>query len=190
MAKVLESELVNSYLLSQGLRLGLGNGLEAISPQGGPVAGKFCTGKSVYELVNFSNHVAGWLRSGSWKLLQIDDSSYFYPDQESLLSALLVGPTQQVDLTKHRTFLFEFGAGKRSDFQTEVVIAHLTNLMLIYEAHCYFLSSGGGEGEMIAVQDGVVYFFGNDVRLAQARKLLEDFDADPNRSARWINSSD
>ena len=58
--------------------------------------------------------------------------------------------------------------------------------MLIYEAHCYLISAGGGPGEMLAVQDGVVYFYGDDGRIAQAQKLLNDFEANPNGVAPWI----
>ena len=62
----------------------------------------------------------------------------------------------------------------------------LINLMLIYEAHCYLISAGGSPGEMLAVQDGVVYFYGDDGRVAQAQKLLNDFEANPNCAASWI----
>jgi hypothetical protein len=133
----------------------------------------------VYELLNISKHVANWLKKGSWKILQIDNSSYFYPDQEYILSTLLLGPTQQVNLVEHRTFLFDFGVGEKEDLQTEAVLSHLIYLMLIYEAHCYFLSSGSDAGEMIAVQDGMIYFYGDCGRIDQARKLLEVLASDP-----------
>ena len=186
MAKVLTPELAAQYFQRQGVKLGVWNGLEALQPRANFVASTFCTGKSVYELINFSKHVAGWLAKGSWKILQIDNSSFFYPEQSAVLCALLIGPTQQVDLVKQRTFLFEFDADLRAVFQTEVVLAHLINLMLIYEAHCYLISAGGGPGEMLAVQDGFVYFYGDDGRVAQAQKLLNDFEANPNGVAPWI----
>lgn len=186
MAKILSPELAASYFLSQGVKLGQWNGLEALPPKPGYAASDFCTGKPVYELINFSQHVVGWLRKGDWKILQIDNSSYFFPDQALVLASLLIGPKKQVDLVNSRTFLFEFGVGETEDFQTEVVLAYLINLMLVYEAHCYVLSSGGAAGEMLAVQDGVVYFYGDDARLALAKTLLDEFAAMPNKVAPWV----
>jgi len=86
----------------------------------------------------------------------------------------------------HQTFLFEFGCGKAEDFQTEVLLAHLIFFMLVQEAHCYLISSGGKNGEMLAVQDGFIYFYGDDDRLVEAKKLLDDLVADPTKPAFWV----
>ncbi|WP_146749331.1 hypothetical protein [Paracidovorax anthurii] len=190
MAKVLQSEIANSYFLEQGVKLGPWNCLETPKSEGSYVASSFCTGKSTYELIAFSQHIAGWLTKGRWKIIQIDNSSHFYPDQESVLGALLLGPAQPIDLANNRTYLFEFGANERMNFQEEVVLAYVINLMLIYEAHCYVISSGGEMGEMIAIQDGVVYFYGNRVRLSQAKDLLTELQTDPLRPAAWTQLSE
>lgn len=184
MARILEPELAEINFMNQGVRLNSWNGLETLKPKHNQISSFFCTGKSVYELMNISKHVANWLKNGSWKILQIDNSSYFYPDQESILSTLLLGPTQQLNLSENRTFLFDFGIGEKEDFQTEAVFSHLIYLMLVYEAHCYFLSSGGDVGEMISVQDGTIYFYGDYGRICLARKLLDDLTADPMRPVR------
>lgn len=186
MVKILTPEIAAGYFQRQGVKLGAWNGLEALQPRTNFVVSTLCTGKSIYEVINFSKHVAGWLAKGSWKILQIDNSSFFSPDQSAVLCALLRGPNEQVDLVKQRTFLFEFDDNLRKDFQTDVVLAHLMNLMLIYEAHCYLISAGGSSGEMLALQDGFVYFYGDDDRVAQAQKLLNDFEANPNSTASWI----
>ena len=187
MAKILTPELADPYFQRRGVKLGVWNGLEFLHPGVGWIRSSFCTGKSVYELINLSQHVAGWLSKGSWKILQIDNSSYFFADQSLLLSSLLLGPSQCANLTEHRTFLFEFGDNQDENFQTEVVLAHLINLMLVYEAHCYLLSSEGSAGEMLAMQDGFVYFYGSSVRLAQAEKFLNEIEAGGSKAAQWID---
>lgn len=188
MAKTISAELATPYLNSQGVKIGVWNELTPIESHVKTLQSAFCTGKSVYELINFSTHVAGWLVKGEWKILQIDNSSFFYPDQAAVLSALLLGPSHPADLVKQRTFLFEFDADLRTNFQTEVVLAHIINLMLIYGAHCYLISAGGRSGEMVAVQDGFVYFYGNDGRITQAKELLHAFEVNPNSPASWIDA--
>ena len=188
MAKIIAPDLANSHLQHRGVKLGVWNDLEAISPESNYIQSFFCTGKSVYELVNFSQHVAGWLARGRWKILQIDNSSHVFEDQSLLLSLLLLGPSQHESFTQNRTFLFEFGENKQENLQTEILLAHLINLMLIYESHCYLISSEGSLGEMLGIQDGFIYFYGNSERLAEAKKLLNDFEASPSKAAQWINS--
>lgn len=187
MAKILTSELAEPYFQRRGVKLGVWNGLEVLNSEIEWVRSFCCTGKSVYELIDLSQHVAAWLAKGSWKILQIDNSSSFFADQSLLLSSLLLGPSQSVNFTEHRTFLFEFGESQNEDSQTEVVLAHLINLMLVYEAHCYLLSSEGSAGEMVAIQDGFVYFYGGRSRLAQAEKMLSEFELAPNKVAQWVN---
>lgn len=84
--------------------------------------------------------------------------------------------------------MFEFGANEKVNLQTEVVLSHLIHLMLVYEAHCYLLSSEGPSGEMLAIQDGFVYFYGDGDRLAEAEKLLNEFDTGLSRAAPWISA--
>jgi len=103
MAKVLSSESATQYLEQKGIKIGLWNRLEPLHKIN-TVQSTFCTGKSVYELINISRHVSGWLANGSWKILQIDNSSAFYECEWVLLCSLLFGPNKQIDLMSHQTF--------------------------------------------------------------------------------------
>ncbi len=188
MAKIITSEVAASYLEPHGLKIGGWNELADSQGKVKSIRSAHCGHMTALESMNFSQHVAGWLAKGDWKILQIDNSSSFTADASLLLSSLLLGPGQQVDLVKNRTFLFEVCASKVRDLQVEVAISHLINLLLVWEAHGYMVSAGAATGERLGLQDGFVYFYGSNARLEEATALLTEFEANPRRTAKWISA--
>lgn len=191
MAKILTSEVANSYLAPQELKIG--GWCEVADLRGKPrwIQGPHCARMTARELANFSQHVAGWLGKGDWKILQLDNSSSLVAHESLLLSTLLLGSEQHMDPAKNRTFLFDLSACRPEEcLQTEIAISHIVYLLLLWEAHGYLVCSGGAPGERLGIQDGFVIFYGSDVRLHEATTLLAEFEAKPDKPAKWIDVAD
>lgn len=78
------------------------------------------------HLLDFSQHVAGWLPKGNWKLFQIDNSTgWMDPVQLSLFGGLIWGADGVPSSLEDKTFLFEFGNDSVADENAELLIANL-----------------------------------------------------------------
>jgi hypothetical protein len=139
------------------------------------------------NLYCFSQHIAGWLPVGHWKIFQVDDATTLAPDEAFLLDCLLRGgPDNTSEFMTNRTFLFEFGNGKTADAKTELIIANLIHVFLLFECHGYVVSSGSSSGEILGIQDGFAYFLSRDKRLAGAQELLDRFENNPRKIPDWV----
>lgn len=143
--------------------------------------------KQALDLIRFSQYVAGWLPKGKWKILQIDNSTgRMSPAAESLFGGLLFGCSKGwPSLVENRTFFFELGKGKEKDNETELLIANLIFVFLLFEYHGYVVSSNCPNKQYLGIQDGFVYFHSThneDIRSAQA--ALKKFEA--NEMPTWV----
>ena len=140
-----------------------------------------------HELLKFSQHVAGWLPIGDWKIFQIDNSSVWIdPVQTSLISGLLFGMENVSWLAKNRTFLFEFGKDENTDSSTELLISNLIFTFLLFECHGYVVSSNSNVGQRLGIQDGFVYFSSKEKNLSGAENLLKNFERHPLKAPQWV----
>lgn len=142
------------------------------------------------SLYCFSQHAAGWLPIGKWKIFQIDNSTSLARDEAFLLARLLCGIAESPDFSKDRTFMFNFGSDGDSDLKSELAVANLVYLFLLFECHGYVVSSASANGEILGIQDGYVYFISNDVKNSGARELIDGFEKNPTRSPKWIRQLD
>ncbi len=171
--KIITSDSANKHLSSIGFRISSWNGIESTK-----------TSDSVPELwekirapnrnlLNFCHHVVNWLPKGGWKLFQIDNSTgWMDPIQLSLFAGLLLGENNQLSYNQNtdRSIFFEFGEGEVKNAYTDLLIANLTFVFLLFNSHAYIVSSGSIGGELIAVQDGYVYLI-SDTNLVGVREL-------------------
>ncbi len=142
--------------------------------------------KDAHSLFNFALHVAGWLPKGSWKILQIDNSSSFGVVQASAISRLLPGLASLSSTTIQKsTCLFEFGGQELADGDMELLIANVIYLFLLFEGHGYLVSPNSRSRECLSVQDGFVYFSSGDEDVAGVDTLIRNFEASPLVLPKW-----
>ena len=134
----------------------------------------------------FAQYLAGWIPSGEWKLLQIDNSTSMDPVQQALVSSLLFGPTEIANLLERRSFLFEFTGDATFDVASELQLCNLIFSFLIFDAHVQIVSSSGNAERYLSLQDGVAYLIARDIKMAGAEILLKTFGENPGVSPSWI----
>ena len=143
-------------------------------------------------LLNFSQHVVGWLPKGNWKIFQIDNSTgWMDPVQCSLFNGLLFGLSSKLDINyiKNRTLLFECGEDNDTDLNTELLISNLVYIFLLFESHGYLVSSDSYNGQLLGIQDGVVYFCSQEKLISSVNDLLKKFEHDPLASPQWVTNA-
>ena len=186
--KRLTTQGARSYLGQIGMGIGAWNQIVGIGEQPGARNNwiNYQAPEDAHQLLNFSQHVAGWLPQGTWKILQLDNSNAFDPVQSFLFERCLSGGEENLDLATQRSFLFEFGPDKRSNASSELLISQLIFMLLLFEGHGHIVSSGC-TSKRLAIQDGFVYFVSDtESDRANAESLLEDFESDPLMAPRWI----
>ena len=138
------------------------------------------------RLYNFAQHLAGWLPKGEWKLLQIDNSTLLDPVQQMLITTLLAGTGQAIDLGQNRSLLFEFRSDEESNAPGEFLICNLIFALLLFEGHCQLVSSASRPGQCLSLQDGFAYLYSKDIEGSGARKILQGFEQSPDGSPQWV----
>ncbi|WP_175823504.1 hypothetical protein [Burkholderia sp. BCC0419] len=141
------------------------------------------------ELYVFAHHAAGWLPAGNWKIFQIDNSSAFRTDELWFIDTLL-GPDKGLRCENnagYRSLLFDGSANANLDVSTELTIARLIYLFLLFEQHAYVVSSASLNRQRLGVQDGVVYFESDVFYRPIADKLMRVFESNPLRLPSWMD---
>lgn len=189
--KCLTTQEANDYLNEVGLRVDDWNRIIDVEQHNHHDRRLHCINYRAPKeaLLSFCHHAAGWLPKGNWKIFQIDNSTgWLDPVQLSLFSGLLFGGEKIRDLNslESRTFLFEFGKGREDDENTELLLANLMYVFLLFESHGYLVSSGSSTGQRLGIQDGFVYFLSRDPNLSSAEGLLEKFERNPLSAPQWV----
>lgn len=185
--RIISSHQAEALLSTVRMRLGSWNNLESMAPR--------LRNRSAWEklhapssnLLSFSHHVAAWLPRGKWKLVQFDDSNgWMDPVQVSLIGSILNGSKESFDfnVNQDKTFLFEFEEGPA--VSQELQIGNLVYFMLLFELHMYVASAASSAGEMLAVQDGFVYFCSDEKGIARSRSIMKTFARNPSAYPNWI----
>jgi hypothetical protein len=102
-----------------------------------------------------SQHVAGWLPPGRWKLIQLDNSNVWSPVEASFIGTLLGLSANAAP----NSVLFEFGADNRANAFSELQIANVIFAVLLFEGHAYLASEGSNQSQLVGIQDGFVYLY-------------------------------
>jgi len=142
--------------------------------------------KDARQLLNFSRHAASWLPSGEWKLVQFDNSAIFDPTEAAFFGRIVSMPAHEFNLVTSRAFLVKFSESNHAKSETELTIANLIFLLLLFQSHCYIASAGSLSGELLAVQDGSVHFGSRRSDVSGADLLLRRFEREPMTAPRWV----
>lgn len=175
----------NSYLKPLNFEIGDWNSIANKSDKRFQISHR--APRDAARLFGFSQHVAGWLPNGNWKLFQVDNSTSFNAVETSFINRLL-GNSSELNLNRpeNRTMLFEFGSNIQESRDTELQISFLVFLFLLFEQHAYLVSSGSTAGELLAIQDGSIIFSSLQKDVCGAQELLKQFDAKPASDPTWI----
>lgn len=188
--KNLNSDEANEYLKGIGMRIGDWN--EITYPKNDSYKIEtinYQAPRSAAELLCFSQHVAGWLPRGDWKIFQIDNSTgWMDPVELSLFGGLLVGGENFIDFNRalNNTLLFEFGKSVTDDENTELLIVNLIFVFLLFELHGYVVSSNSPDGQLLGVQDGFIYFMSGEKSLFEAENIIKNYEACSTTSPEWV----
>jgi len=126
----------------------------------------------------FSHQILAWLKSGSWILVQVDDSTNLAEDEEFLIARLLNGPQAHGVLRDSRSLLFEFAEPR--ELQERLLLGDLLHMMLLFGAHGQVVSAGSAAGQHLSLQDGFVYFISKDGSdISRAREILKQLATTP-----------
>ena len=90
------------------------------------------------------------------------------------------------DLTQNRTFLFELAKGER-EHHVALQVSNLIFALLLFECHAYIVSSGGDHGQMLSLQDGLVYLETREQNELRARALIANFERNRMALPSWVN---
>lgn len=131
----------------------------------------FAAPTDAVELYVAAHRLASWVCSGSWTLLQVDNSTLPTDDEGSVFESLVLkGGTWNVP--SQHTFLLD-GKTRRS---TLVLLIHFA---LLFTWHIHLVSEASFGGQRLALQDGVAYFFGDPSATAKADDLIASLNEEP-----------
>jgi hypothetical protein len=188
--KSLKPEDAQVYLDRIGMEIGVWN---QISDIGGQHINelkwlKYRAPEKARELYIFSQHIAEWLPSGIWKLLQIDNSTTL-DICESNLFCKLVGIDDFIKFSEEihcRTFLMETSRNTTLHAYENASLTNLIYTLLLFECHAYIISSESRNGERIGIQDGFAYYISRQNDFFDIENSMKHLQSNPLASPRWV----
>ena len=188
--KHISSEEAQQRLLALGIEIGTWNQLHEVPGRGVLDSSIHVQApRDARVLLNFAQHVVGWLPAGAWKILQLDYSNALDLVDASLFVGFLAGVVETTTpLPEVRTLLFEFGQDQEENQSTELLIANLVFVLLVLEGHATLVSSDAAAKRYLSVQDGFVYFVADIQGISDANCLLRGLEIEPLRAPQWVNA--
>lgn len=185
--KLLQKSSANELLKNVGMQLDEWNRIVDIKrPWNGGSSFSFQAPRDSLEMYCFAQLIADWLPIGSWQLFQIDNSTEFAPDEEFMLARLLDLGSGVPSFKESRSLLFEINSDGCSNTKTRLTISVLIFLFLLFELHGSMVSSNSFEGEILAIQDGFVYFLSRGAQLPSVSKIITEFQSNPLKTPQWV----
>lgn len=171
MMLVLDHQRAIELLAPLGLGIGGWNELRALRPEAAPHK-SYSPPTEAIELYVVADRLAQWVASGAWTLLQVDNSTSPTEDEIAVFEKIAFNGLSSWDVGKQHSLLVE-GQGR---CPTLVLLIYFA---LLFEWHVYLTSAASFAGQRLALQDGVVYFFGDAVALRSAEALIDELVAAP-----------
>lgn len=141
--------------------------------------------RDALELYCFAFHVAGWIRNDEWKLMLFDNSSLLSFDEKIVFSQFSSEEFENIFCVENPALLVDLSFGSRS--RSEIKVAYLIYFSLLFEAHCWIVSSAGRHGQHLGIQDGFVYFISRDnAHINSAQDLISNYEACKRKMPNWV----
>ncbi|HOE41652.1 MAG TPA: hypothetical protein PLB25_08500 [Rhodoferax sp.] len=169
--EVIDRIRAEQLLLTLDLKIGDWNELTVRSPSKATHR-SFAAPTSALELYVAAHRLASWISSGSWTLLQIDNSTSPMDDEVAVFENLVLKGQHSWDIAAQHTFLLD-GSARQS---TLVLLIYFA---LLFTWHIHLVSEASSSGQRLALQDGVVYFFGDASTTAAADELIASLISEP-----------
>lgn len=184
--KILNLSEANSYLSEIGMRIGEWNNIAfKREPQSSRWLNHKCPDNAA-ELWAYSQHVAGWVRDGRWKMLQIDNSTNMDIVEVNSIYSLLGVNKVGVEKSKLNSVIFCYGDDAEENLRINLTVANLVFYFLLFELHAYIVSSESALFGHLSIHDGYSYFHAEEAGIKSAKSLLEKFEMNKRMSPDWV----
>lgn len=163
---------VNRILLPLSLVLGEWNEVRGIDSSAEPFSIR--APQEYSSLFRMSVLAASWVTSiaSNWVLLQLDNSTFPAEDEVVIFHRIFLSGKVDWDPVTQRSFLFRHIGVEKQSVENNVLTAIL--LTVAYEWHIYIVPDDANDSRRLAVQDGVLHFFGKENAVEEARILLSN----------------
>lgn len=175
--QMLSHAKADQLLMPLGMKIGGWNELTSVH-SGAVTHRAYSPPSNALELYVVAYRLSAWIVSGEWTLLQVDNSTSPTDDELRVFEKLVLAGQQEWRIGNQRTFLFEGSSDSESQsLKTTVVL--LIHFALLFGWHVHLASEASLHGHRLALQDGVVYFFGDAQAIETADSLVKSMAADP-----------
>lgn len=168
--EAIDTAKANELLAPLGMKVGSWNELSNL-PSLKVTQRAYSPPADAMELYVAAHRLANWIGSGSWTLLQVDNSTSPSEDELAIFERLVLNG-RQWDIAEQHTFLLGAGAQR----STLVLLVYFS---LLFTWHVHLTSETSLSGQRLALQDGVAYFFGDAATIQSADELIASLAADP-----------
>ena|SRR5688572_6118708 len=172
----LESTVANDLLARVSLKIGEWNELEdAVAGTSGHVA--YIPSREVTHLYTIAYRLVASFPQGAWVLLQLDNSTAPLPDEVQIFETLVFEPGCRWNVESQRTFLFERDSHGASDDRATLTMTIVFAIAFYWHGSITF--DGAKNGQRIGLQDGTIYFIGDEGAVRYGEELIAGFERDP-----------
>ncbi|MCG8668734.1 MAG: hypothetical protein MI867_04920 [Pseudomonadales bacterium] len=156
--------------------------------KGKQLCSQYNPSREALELYCFAFHVAGWIRNDEWKLMLFDNSSLLSLDEKVVFSQFSSKEFENIFCVENPALLVDLNVGSRS--RSEIKVAYLIYFTLLFEAHCWIVSSACRHGQHLGIQDGFVYFISKDnEHIDSAQDLISNYETNKRKMPDWTIKS-
>ncbi|WP_193371058.1 hypothetical protein [Pelagibius marinus] len=178
--RVLSQTEANDLLRPLGLEIGSWNGLNELGSEKCPYR-VYLAPPGALELYVLAGHLLDWLAPKDWVLFQVDNSTVPVGDDEHrVFERLVFNAEQRWDIGTQRSFLFGDVAVDDPKAVREQLIL-LIFFALMFQWHVYLTCENAVPGQRLGLQDGAIYFIGDDRLIDRAEALIEKLTENPLR---------
>jgi hypothetical protein len=177
LAEALSRQAANELLAPKGLTIGSWNELAAIDSTA-QLSCAYIPSLAALELYITAQRLATWLETSGWTLMQIDNSTSPLDDEMRVLETAVFEGQKFLLSGEQRSFLFTcyLDADEES---LQIKVALLIYLSLLFAWHVHLTSHSSLHGKRLALQDGIAYFFGDEVAMRSASLVIGQLAASP-----------
>jgi hypothetical protein len=163
--QVIDRAEADRLLMPLGIKIGNWNEL-CSQPSVGVANTAYSPPSDAMDLYVAAFRLAEWIASGSWTLLQVDNSTSPTDDEIAVFEKLILANQTPWKLADDHTFLLS-GEARKS---TLVLLIYFA---LLFAWHIHLTSENSSCGQRLALQDGVVYFFGDAIIIQGVDALVK-----------------
>jgi len=160
-------------LANNGLKIGKWNELTDTIP-GSVKYIELCPSKDALELYVVAKRIRLWLPFSEWMLFQIDNSTAPEDDEVKVFELLVLQDDQQWVVSEQKSFLIEDVKGRAIS-----TIDLLIYFSLLFEWHVHLTTAHSKNGQRLVIQDGIIYFFGDDNSIKDAEAVITVLHENP-----------